>query len=147
VFHGQQKHAVDAKGRTSLPARYRELLAATGAAHVVIARSLDDCLVAYPPKAWAEFVEQLAALPNDDDSDAVRRHIVGSAEECDVDKLGRLVLPLHLREYAGIDAELVWMGDIHHIKVFSKEAWDRLNAPLTADRRAQLKRVVSGVRT
>jgi MraZ protein len=145
VFRGRHQHSVDAKGRTSLPARFREKLGATGESCVVVARSIDGCLVAYPLQAWVQFEQSIAAMDPFDKAVALLRRItIGSAEECDVDKLGRLVLPLHLRKAAGIDGELLWIGNIDHIEVWEPKAFEVYDQNLTEEQsdvlRGQLSR-------
>jgi len=120
VFRGRHEHSVDAKGRTSLPARFREVLAARGETRIVVTTALDACLDAYPMREWEAFEEALAQKPQFDDRlKHLRRHYVGGAIECDIDKLGRLLLPSELREWAGLDRSLLWVGVGKRI-----ELWD-----------------------
>ena len=60
MFRGRYEHTIDAKGRTSLPARYRDALAALGERRIVVTSGLDPCLVAYTAPEWAAFEERLA---------------------------------------------------------------------------------------
>jgi MraZ protein len=112
VFRGRHEHSIDAKGRTSLPARFRDVLTARGESCVVITSSLEGCyLDAYPLREWEAFETKLAANSQFDARlDFVRRHYVGNAIECDVDKLGRLILPSGLRGHAGLDDAVLWLG-------------------------------------
>ena len=62
MFSGVFQHSIDAKGRTSLPARFRELLSAQGADKLFITPDLiDPCLVAFAPSAWQQLAEKVAA--------------------------------------------------------------------------------------
>ena len=58
MFRGRYEHAIDGKGRTSLPSRFREVLAGLGDMRVVITTGLDPCLVAYPLKEWQAFLKR-----------------------------------------------------------------------------------------
>ena len=119
MFRGRHEHAVDAKGRTSLPARFREVLAAQGETRIVVTVSLDGCLAAYPMREWEAFEEKLISLPSlDEEMTELKRQLVGNAVECDIDKLGRLMLPTTLRELAGISRNVLWMGMISYIEVW-----------------------------
>lgn len=111
VFRGRHEHSIDGKGRTSLPARFRDVLAARGESCIVITTALDTCLDAYPLREWEAFEQKLAEKSQFDGKlDPVRRHYVGGAIECEVDKLGRLILPSALREWAGLDNAVLWVG-------------------------------------
>jgi MraZ protein len=111
VFRGRHEHSIDAKGRTSLPARFRDVLSARGESCIVITTALDACLDAYPLREWEAFEEKLAEKSQFEGRlDLVRRHYLGGALECEVDKLGRLILPSGLREWAGLSDSVLWVG-------------------------------------
>ena len=88
MFRGQFEHAIDAKGRTSLPARYRDVLAATNDLRLVVTPALfDPCLKVYPMKAWEELEAKIAALPEfDPNAILLRRRFLSAAVECDLAK-------------------------------------------------------------
>ena len=134
AFRGRFEHTVDGKGRTSLPARWRDELAKLGESQLVITMSFASrCLVAYPMREWEAFEERLAALPSfDNDVIALKRRYVSPAVECDIDKLGRLLLPSTLREYAFLTRDVLWAGMGKNI-----ELWDR--ARFAADAEAPLE--------
>jgi MraZ protein len=111
VFRGRHEHSIDAKGRTSLPARFRDVLAARGDTQIVVTTGFDRCLDAYALRDWEAFEEKLAQQPQFDDKlKPLRRHYQGNATECEIDKLGRLLLPAELREWAALDGKLLWVG-------------------------------------
>lgn len=119
MFRGRHEHAVDAKGRTSLPARFRDVLAAQGESRIVVTLSLDGCLAAYPLREWEAFEQKLINLPSlDEDMTELKRMLVGNAVECDIDKLGRMLLPTALREEAGITRNVLWVGMISYIEIW-----------------------------
>ena len=60
MFRGRYEHTIDAKGRTSLPARYRDVLSSIGERRIVLTSALDPCLVAYTAPEWTAFEERLA---------------------------------------------------------------------------------------
>jgi MraZ protein len=128
VFRGRYEHTIDAKGRTSLPARFRDVLAAQAEARLIVTTGLDACLVAYPLREWEAFEERLARLPSFDPSVAMLKRIyVSGAVECDLDKLGRLLLPNNLREHAGIARELLFAGMGKHIELWDKARFEALS--------------------
>lgn len=140
-FFGVYQHAIDAKGRTSLPARFREVLGAQGADKLFVSPDLlDGCLQAYAPAQWMAFTEKVSRLPQ---FDATVRHIVRSfvapAQECPVDKVGRLLLPESMRAHAGLSAEVTWAGSVDKIEIWSPERWAKVQAAArTPDVQAQL---------
>lgn len=130
MFRGQYEHAIDGKGRTSLPARFRELLAASGGSRIVMTRSLDACIDAWSLEAWNAFEARLAELPQFDEFVVqLRRIYVSSATDCEIDKLGRILIPATLRQYANLKREAVWAGMGKHI-----ELWDKARLEAERDR-------------
>ncbi len=124
MFRGRYEHTMDAKGRTSLPARYREVLVAAGESRIVLTSSLEPCLVAYGMREWLAFEERLAKLPSFDKAvQKLRRIYVSGAVECDVDDSGRILIPQTLREHAGLAKELLWAGQGRYAELWDKGAW------------------------
>jgi MraZ protein len=134
VFRGRYEHAIDGKGRTSLPSRFREALSASGDARIVLTSGLERCLVAYPLSGWMAFEDKLAALPQFDASVTMLRRIyVSAAVECDVDKLGRVLVPAALRKHAGLSREVLWAGMGNHVELWDRAAFDGLRDEVLAD--------------
>ena len=124
MFRGRYEHAIDAKGRTSFPSRFREVLAEAGDNQIVLTTGLDPCVVAYPVREWAAFEERLAALPQFDSTVAtLRRIVVSGAVDCDLDKMGRVLVPPTLREHAELEREVIWAGMGRHIELWGKSAF------------------------
>lgn len=120
MFRGRHEHSIDAKGRTSLPARFRDVLAQRGETQIVVTTAFDRCLDAYALRDWETFEEKLAQQPQFDDKlKPLRRHYVGNAVECEIDKLGRLLLPSELRTWAGLDSKLFWVGVGRRIEIWN----------------------------
>ena len=112
---------MDAKGRTAMPARFREALQeaypARRAASLVVVPWFEPCLRVFPLPIWEEKQVQFDAQLGEDDifgldegASDFRRFVYGSAMDCQLDGQGRLLLPGDLREHALIDREVVWMG-------------------------------------
>jgi MraZ protein len=134
VFRGRYEHAIDSKGRTSLPSRFREVLAATGDCRIVMTTGLEACVVAYPLQEWIAFEERLAKLPQFDESVAMLRRIyVSGAVDCEVDKLGRVLIPATLREHASLKRELVWAGMGNQIELWDKGRFEGVRDNVLAD--------------
>src|SRR5438309_11317722 len=103
-FTGVYQHQIDAKGRTSLPSRFREVLAAQGADKLFVTTDLfDACLQAYGPAQWTAFTQKVAALSQFDPSVRLLvRSFVAPEQVCPVEKVGRILIYPPLCDRAGI---------------------------------------------
>lgn len=124
MFRGRYEHTIDAKGRTSLPARYRDTLAALGQRHIILTSGLDPCLIAYTLPEWTAFEDRLAKLPQFDRAvQKLRRIYVSGAVECEVDDSGRILVPGTLREHASLKKDVLWAGSGKYAELWDKDAW------------------------
>ena len=106
MFMGEYNHTIDAKGRLIIPSRF------------------DGCLSIYPMDEWVAFEEKLRALPlTNKDARTFSRFFVAGATTCQLDKQGRILVPQTLREFAGLDKDVVLTGNLNRIEVWSKEKW------------------------
>ena len=118
MFMGEYNHTIDAKGRLIIPSRFRELLGE----EFVLTRGLDGCLSIYPMDEWVAFEEKLRALPlTNKDARTFSRFFVAGATTCQLDKQGRILVPQPLRQFAGLDKDVVLTGNLNRIEVWSKE--------------------------
>ena len=128
MFRGRYSHTIDAKGRVSLPARYREKIPLIdGVARVVLTPDPfgDPCLHLYPISAWEEIERKISELPKfQKHAVRFRRRFVAQAEECELDRSGRILVSPALRERAGLGKEVLWAGSIQKIELWSKERWE-----------------------
>jgi MraZ protein len=124
MFRGRYEHTIDAKGRTSLPARYRDALSAMGERRIVLTSALDPCLAAYTTPEWAAFEDRLAKLPQFDRAvQKLKRLYVSGAVECEIDDSGRILIPPTLRDHAGLTKDVVWAGIGRTAELWDKDAW------------------------
>ncbi len=127
MFRGRYEHAIDAKGRTSVPSRFREVMTAQGESKLVLTTGLDSCLVAYPMAEWLAFEKRLSGLPQfDADVVTLKRIYVSGAVECDVDKVGRLLIPAALRKHAELQRDALWAGMGSYIELWAKASFEDL---------------------
>jgi MraZ protein len=88
----------------------------------------------YPLRAWNDFEEQLMRLPQFDDCVRdLRRIYFGSAVECEVDSVGRLLVPPMLRDHADLRRELVWMGSGKFLELWNKDDYHAMRTNITSD--------------
>lgn len=120
MFMGEFNHSIDTKGRIIVPAKFREELGE----EFVVTLGLDGCLFLYPQAEWREFVEQLKHLPGNREARQLQRYFLAGAMTCEADKQGRMLIPAKLREHAGLEKEVVFVGVLGKIEIWSKERWD-----------------------
>ncbi len=102
MFRGVYEHHIDGKGRTSLPAKLRETLVGAYDERLIVTSALDPCLHAYPVREWELLEASLATRnPMEPGVKTLMRLYVAPAQECPLDKLGRILIPPTLRSHAG----------------------------------------------
>jgi len=142
MFRGRYEHTIDAKGRTSLPSRYRDVLAGIGERRIVVTNALDRCLNAYAMPKWLEFEEKIGKLPRFDPAvQQLKRIYVSGAVECEVDDSGRILIPPTLREYASLEKDVLWAGNGDYAELWDKKTWASQFDIGADDRRAIAKRL------
>ncbi|MDC0709595.1 division/cell wall cluster transcriptional repressor MraZ [Stigmatella sp. ncwal1] len=124
MFRGVYEHQIDAKGRTSLPARLRETLVGAYDERLILTTALDPCLHAYPVREWEALETALGRRsPMEPGVKTLMRLYVASAQECPLDKLGRILIPPSLRAHAKLEKDMVWVGMVKVIELWSREGW------------------------
>lgn len=149
MFRGVFEHQIDAKGRTSLPAKMRETLIGAYDERLILTTALDPCLHAYPVREW-ELLEQSLAKrnPMEPGVKTLMRLYIAPAQECVVDKLGRILIPSSLREHASLNKELVWAGMVKVIELWSLGGWKKAqDEARTAADSADVMRVLTELRS
>jgi MraZ protein len=120
---GEHDHSLDDKNRLTLPSKLRSAFADG----IVLSRGLDGCLSVYPAGEWARMTARYAELDElSEDARRVQRHFFGGATQGELDKQGRVVLPQHLIEHAGLDRELTVLGMNNHLEIWNRATWRRL---------------------
>ncbi len=120
VFFGTHTPKLDEKGRFFLPAKFREELGEG----LVVTRGQDHCLAVYPMATFVKKTEQMASAPA-----TVRqvrdfqRMLASSASDEVPDKQGRVTIPAQLREYAGLDKDIVVVGAIDRLEIWDPQGW------------------------
>ena len=130
MFLGEHEHTLDGKGRLVLPVRFREQLASG----LVFAPSLDPCIDVYPTAAFDERVEELRSWPREDPRTRRYLHlIVGRAHPDTPDAQGRVTVPARLREYAGLDRDLMVVGVDEKVQIWDRAAWEAYRRRIEAE--------------
>jgi MraZ protein len=122
MFLGEFDHSIDDKGRLAIPARFRTSFEDG----LYITRGLDRCLVLWEVESWRTMAERVRTLnPWQADARRMQRHFFSGAVQAQADKLGRVVVPQYLREYAGIGDEVVVVGLADRIEIWARDEWAR----------------------
>lgn len=125
MFKGHYINSINDKGRLSIPSKFREFLSGIETDTLVITKSFDQCLVAYAPDEWEKMEKKASGLSAIRMADKVyKRHIMGSAEECQLDAQGRILIPATLREYAGLKKKCLCVGVGERFEIWDKDAYE-----------------------
>ena len=123
MFRGRVEHTIDAKGRVSIPSKFRELLTEKYDDRLILT-NFDRCLVAYPYEEWMVLEEKVGSLSMvKKEVKAFQRFFISGAVECPIDKLGRILIPPTLREYAQLERSVVFAGMLKKFEIWGKERW------------------------
>ncbi|HHU82771.1 MAG TPA: division/cell wall cluster transcriptional repressor MraZ [Firmicutes bacterium] len=121
MFMGEYQHSLDEKSRLIIPARFRDDLGEK----FVLTRGLDRSLFLYPLSEWKTIEEKMKTLSTTQaDARAFVRLFFSGAVECEPDKQGRISIPPHLREHAGIQRDLYILGVSTRIEIWAREVWE-----------------------
>ncbi len=119
---GDHRHRLDSKGRLTLPSKFRPYLGD----RLIVTRGLDRCLLLVPIAKWEQMVAELEGLSmSKRETRRLRRWLIGSAHMVEPDNAGRILIPPTLREYAGIDQEVIVTGLHTYLEIWSPEAWQQ----------------------
>lgn len=140
IFSGQNLSSIDGKGRTCIPAKFRDALQGVyGDERFVITKAQSIKLAdgdyarglsVFPLSVWAHIKEKILANEGGYSSlqqDSIKRQFINPAEECVTDKLGRMLIPPALRSHANLERELWFVGMDNRFDIWSKATYDRVN--------------------
>lgn len=120
MFLGTYQHNLDDKGRLMIPARFRELL--DGGAYLT--QGFDRCLMVMTGEYFRRvYVDVNATSLTNPDARLLRRMILANTSQVDIDKVGRVLVPQTLREFAGLDGEAIVVGQGEFFEVWSPAEW------------------------
>jgi len=123
MFSGEFRHTLDHKGRLAIPARFRQDFEAG----LVVTRGIEKCLFIFTLQGWEAYVATLNQLPLDKKrSRTVNRYLFSGANKLVPDGQGRILLPANLREFAGLDDEVVVVGANYRLEVWAPDKWQAI---------------------
>ncbi len=125
---GNYQHNIDPKGRVIMPSKFRDELGDIFYA----TKGKDNTITILSKAAWDELGRKIAAMPSAR-TVQITRFLFSSAAELVPDKQGRVLIPQPLREYAGLDKDVVINGTGSKVEIWDKDAWESYNAVLSGD--------------
>ena len=133
MLYGEYQHSLDAKGRVNFPAKLRESLGG----QFMLARGLGSrCLFVYSMEEWEKITKKIDQPPLSK-AMALQRFLCSGAILAEPDKQGRILIPQSLRNYAGLQRDLVIIGASNRAEIWDQESWDALCQETTPDSIAQ----------
>ena len=118
---GQYKHTIDIKKRLALPVKFRGELGVK----VIVTKGVENCLVVYTEKEWEAVSVKWANLPmSQGEARNFTRHSLASATEVELDKLGRILLPDYLKQYAMLSKNVVVCGLSSRLEIWDETKWE-----------------------
>ena len=125
-FCGSDRKTLDDKNRLMIPAKFKdELLRESGGANrIVVSMWMDPCLAIHTTREWNVLCQDLLRVRNGDrEFRRFKGALISKAEELELDKQGRILLPPHLREYAGIKRDVTIAGEIERLLIWDSERY------------------------
>jgi MraZ protein len=125
VFLGEYSHSLDGKGRVVMPSKFRPELAGG----CVVTKGPERCIYVFPMDRWEEESNKVLTLPRTDRrARNLARSFFAMASDQTPDRQGRVQIPESLREYAGLEKDLVVVGVADHIEVWAARTWESVAA-------------------
>lgn len=118
---GEYKHTIDTKKRLAIPSKLRRELGVKA----VITRGLDNCLFVFPINQWNKLVEKLSKLPlGQRDTRGFIRLMLAGASEAKLDRLGRILIPDYLKQYASLKKNVIIAGVHNRLEIWDEAKWN-----------------------
>ncbi len=133
MYIGQYDHSLEAKGRLSIPKKFRSQLE-SGA---VLSQGLDGCLFLHSKEAWSQLINKLSQLPlTRSDARSFARSMSYGAVEVEIDSIGRILIPDYLQKFGGLKSSCVIAGAIDRIEIWDKQKFEDYTAQVNLSREA-----------
>jgi MraZ protein len=126
MFYGEHDHTIDRKGRIIVPSRFREVMKEHLIEKFVVTRGLDKCLFLFPEDEWRTQESRFRSLSfTKTEIRRFNRFFFSGAAELACDRQGRVLLPMYLKEYAGIKRDVVLVGVSNRIEIWDRDEWKK----------------------
>ncbi|ATZ72826.1 cell division/cell wall cluster transcriptional repressor MraZ [Idiomarina sp. X4] len=125
MFRGATTLSLDSKGRLAIPAKYRQSLSLDCEGKMVCTIDIKQpCLLLYPLPEWQIIEQKLTRLSSMNPAERrLQRLLLGHADDCEMDKNGRLLISAPLRQHAGLEKKLMLVGQLNKFELWDEDAW------------------------
>ncbi|MBI2104520.1 MAG: division/cell wall cluster transcriptional repressor MraZ [Candidatus Omnitrophica bacterium] len=124
MFYGEYAHTMDRKGRLIVPSKLRQAFKQHDIKTLFLTRGLDVCLFLFPESQWRTDESRFKQLSfTKAEGRKFNRLLFSGASEVTVDRLGRLLIPKHLKDFAEIKQDVMIIGVSTRIEIWAKEKW------------------------
>jgi len=145
MVRGRYEHTMTKTGRVSIPSKFREVCREKYSDETFVITNFDRYLIAYPMREWNDLEKKLSKISiTDSKVTSSIRYLMGNAVECPVDNQGRVLIPHSLRSSAEIETEVVLVGMLKKIELWSKKRWEEENGSGAFDTFIQSREVLAG---
>jgi len=124
MWYGEYQHNLDEKNRFILPSKFRKQLKKTKSKKFYLTRGLDVCLFMFLENDWRRLEEKFKSLPfTKQQARSFNRLYFSGASEVIPGSQGRVIIPDYLKDFAGINREVVIIGVSDRIEIWNKHIW------------------------
>ena len=128
MFRGQFLHKISDSGSVSIPSKFRDNLDVKYKTNVVIVSAFENSLICYPLPEWEKLESKISELPQfKKDTVEFERYLIGSANECDIDSEGRIMIPNIFRKSLKITKTVVFVGMLARFEIWSEKSWSKVS--------------------
>jgi MraZ protein len=132
MFTSSYFHNMDNKGRVSIPASYREILQERQDRQVILT-NFEGYILAFPQSEWLKIEAKLAEKAIfDKEVRAFQRFLISGVEKCPLDRMGRILIPTNLRDYAKLAREVALVGAIRSFEIWDRQSYETHRKQLEA---------------
>lgn len=119
---GSFKNNIGDKNRVAFPIKFKNELGTS----LIVTKGYENCLIIVDKNRFSELMNSIKDVPfvNSGLRDT-KRFLIGSAQEIELDKQGRFVIPPDLKKYASLGNECVFIGLVDWIELWDKSIWDK----------------------
>ena len=145
AFSGKYYYTIDPKGRVIIPSPFREIIFTNYSTKLYITNDVfDKCLHIYPQEEWSKLEEKVRPLPkSQEEVKFFMRRVIASAQEVELDKQGRILVPAAHRQDVALNAEIVIVGQIDKIELWDRKEWDAVNDPSRLDKKVVAEKLAA----
>ncbi len=127
---GRYDGKLSVKFQVAFPKKFREVLGD----RLIITKGLESCLIVVSELNWKTLLEGTAESPfTSRNPREIQRFLLGNAQYIETDSKGRFVIPEYLRDYAGIQEDIVYAGIERFVEIWDKKKWEEEQKRLSAN--------------